>query len=286
LKKIGIIDVGGGVTGAFGAGVFDYLIEKNIVIPYCIGISAGSANVASYIAKQKERNYEFYTKYNISPKAISFRNYLKTGNLINLDYIYRELSNEGGMSPLDYEEMMKSDQEYYFVASDADTGKPEYFDKNDIKKNDYRVFCCSSCIPVICRAYPFNNHYYYDGAITDPILIKKCFEDGCDKVIIILTRERDYRKHDNKLKKSFYKQTKRKYPLLTEKTLVRDKTYNDALEEILEKYQDKVLIVSPDDTSKLKTLTKDVDELIKLYKDGYNKGRLVEEFYKGEINEK
>lgn len=285
MKKIGIIDVGGGLRGAFGAGVFDYLIEKDIVIPYCIGISAGSANIASYISKQKGRNYVFYTKYNLDKKAIGLSNFIKKRNFINLDYIYSELSNEDGINPLDFDKMSESDQEYYFVASDAISGEATYFDKNDIKKNDYRVFSCSSCIPVLCKPYPFKNHYYFDGAVTDPIPIRKCFDDGCDKVIVVLSREREFRKHDSKRKKAFYKTIKRKYPLFTEKLLVRDKTYNDALDLIESEYKDKVLIVSPDDTSKLSTLTKDVDELIKLYKDGYNKGKLVEEYYKGVNNE-
>lgn len=285
MKKIGIIDVGGGLRGAFGAGVFDYLIEKDIVIPYCIGISAGSANIASYITKQKGRNYVFYTKYNIDKRAIGLSNYIKKRNFINLDYIYSELSNEDGINPLDFDKMSESDQEYYFVASDAISGEATYFDKNDIKKNDYRVFSCSSCIPVLCKPYPFKNHYYFDGAVTDPIPIQKCFDDGCDKVIVVLSREREFRKHDSKRKKTFYKTIKRKYPLFTEKLLVRDKTYNDALDLIESEYRDKVFIVSPDDTSKLSTLTKDVDELIKLYKDGYNKGKLVEEYYKGVNNE-
>lgn len=285
MKKIGIIDVGGGLRGSFGAGVFDYLIEKNIVIPYCIGISAGSANVASYIAKQKGRNYKFFSKENLSNKAISFKNYLKNRNLINLDYIYKDLSNEKGRNPLDYDKIKESNQEYYFVASDAETGKAKFFDKNDIHKDDYRVFACSSCIPIICQAYSFNDHYYYDGAITDPIPVKKCFDDGCDKVIIVLSREIDFRKHDNIIRKIFYRTLKRKYPLFTKKLLVRDKTYNDALEHIQKQYKDKVFIVAPDDTSKLKTLTKDINELRKLYKDGYNKGKLVVEYYKGEMNE-
>ena len=34
MKKIGIIDVGGGTRSIFGAGVYDYLIDNNIEIPY------------------------------------------------------------------------------------------------------------------------------------------------------------------------------------------------------------------------------------------------------------
>ena len=55
--KIGVIDVGGGLRGVYGAGVFDYCMENEIHFDYCVGISAGSANISSYLAKQMGRNY-------------------------------------------------------------------------------------------------------------------------------------------------------------------------------------------------------------------------------------
>ena len=58
-----IIDVGGGLRGIYGAGVLDYCIDHHLDFDECIGVSAGSANMASYIARQKGRNYPFYLDY-------------------------------------------------------------------------------------------------------------------------------------------------------------------------------------------------------------------------------
>ena len=63
MEKIGIVDVGGGLRGIYPAGVFDYLLDNKIYLPYAIGVSAGSANVASYTARQKGRNKVFYEEY-------------------------------------------------------------------------------------------------------------------------------------------------------------------------------------------------------------------------------
>ncbi len=54
---IGIIDVGGGTRDIFGSGVFDYCLDNKLIFDYCIGVSAGSANCASYAAGQRGRNY-------------------------------------------------------------------------------------------------------------------------------------------------------------------------------------------------------------------------------------
>lgn len=57
MAKIGVIDVGGGLRGIYAAGVFDWCLENGVKFDYGIGISAGSANLASYLSGQRGRNY-------------------------------------------------------------------------------------------------------------------------------------------------------------------------------------------------------------------------------------
>ncbi|MBQ6538995.1 MAG: patatin family protein [Bacilli bacterium] len=279
--KIGIIDVGGGTRGIFGAGVLDYLIDNNIEIPYCIGISAGSGNMARYISKDNKASYIFYTKYAFTKEYMSWRNYFVTGNFVNLNYIYGTLSNEGADYPLDYEKLMDSQQELVVVATCAEDGKPVYFTKKDIEKNDYRIFACSSCLPVLCEPYYYEDHYYYDGAISNPIPVEKAFEDGCDKVIVILTRPIDFIKSDGK-KYLFYNKVRKRFPEFTKVLEKRCDIYNNQLKEIKEKYVEngKVLLIAPDSTKGLKTLSKDKKVFEKLYQEGYKKGELIKDFIK------
>lgn len=56
--KTGIVDVGGGLRGIYAAGVLDYCMDQGIHFDLGIGVSAGSANLASYAAGQRGRNYE------------------------------------------------------------------------------------------------------------------------------------------------------------------------------------------------------------------------------------
>ncbi|MGN0974396.1 MAG: patatin-like phospholipase family protein, partial [Gemmiger sp.] len=79
--KTGIVDVGGGLRGVYAAGVFDYCLDAGIHFDVGIGVSAGSANVISYIAGQKRRNYSFYTDYPFRKEYMSLRN-LALKNLI------------------------------------------------------------------------------------------------------------------------------------------------------------------------------------------------------------
>ena len=100
--KTGVIDVGGGLRGVYAAGIFDYCLDENIQFDLCIGVSAGSANVTSYIAGQKKRNYAFYTEYPFRKEYMSLRNFLFKKSYLDLDYVYGTLSNADGENPLDY----------------------------------------------------------------------------------------------------------------------------------------------------------------------------------------
>lgn len=137
--KIGVIDVGGGLRGVYAAGVFDYCLDENIRFDLCIGVSAGSANVTSYIAGQKKRNYAFYTEYPFRKEYMSLRNFLFKRTYLDLDYVYGTLSNEDGENPLDYQSVVNSPIDFLVVATDAKTGEAKYFDKSDLHLNNYSI---------------------------------------------------------------------------------------------------------------------------------------------------
>ena len=277
--KIGIIDVGGGLRDIFGTGIFDYLIDKNIFIDFLVGISAGSGNIITYMSKQSRRNYKSYMYFSKRKEYMSLSNYFKNRNYVDVDYIYNKLASDKGELPFDYETFKKSKSKCLIVVSNAKTGEPEYFAKEDIVKNEYGLCAASSNLPVMNKPYLYNNSLYYDGSITDPIPIEKCYEEKCDKIVIILTRPVNFRKKEKK-HKYLYKKIKKEYPDFTKKLEVRSSLYNKKLDEIIAKNDKNILIVSPEETSGLKTLTRNYDKMELLYKEGYEKGKIIEDFIK------
>lgn len=61
--KCGVVDVGGGLRGIYAAGVLDRCMDDGVRFDVGIGVSAGSANMASYAAGQRGRNYRFFAEY-------------------------------------------------------------------------------------------------------------------------------------------------------------------------------------------------------------------------------
>ena len=277
---IGVIDVGGGMRAAYGAGVFDWCMDNGIKFDYCVGISAGSANVVSYLAGQRGRNYVFYTEYDMRDECMSFKNFVKTRNFVDLEYAYGKLSNEGGEYPLDFKAASDNPAVFKIVATNAITGKPHYFDKSDMKQNDYGAIKASSCVPAANQPYVVNGVPYYDGGMSDPIPLEKCFEAGCDKMVLILTRPKDYER-DPRKDEIATKLIQGKYPEAARTMSKRAIIYNTEL-WLAKKYEEqgKVLIVAPDDIGGMKTLTKDKEMIEKLYHKGYSDAEAIREFLK------
>mgnify|MGYP004676341623 FL=1 len=276
--KIGVVDVGGGLRGSFGAGVLDYCMEQGIRFDFGIGVSAGAANISSYMANQKGRNFVFYTEYFQREQYMGVKNLIHTGSYIGLDYIYSSLSDHEGDYPLDWKTIRNDPRDMMIVATDANTGLPHYFQKYDMRQDSYDPIKASCCVPVINRPYKVDGIPYFDGGLSDPVPYEKAFEAGCDKVVVILTRPEDYRripKNDKIIADLLHPH----YPNASFAMRNRSVVYNqqvDACEYL--QVQGKVCIVAPDSIGKMKTLTKDKDSIEALYYKGYEEAKSILNF--------
>ena len=265
----GVIDVGGGTRGAYGAGVFDYFLDNGIDFDYCIGVSAGSANCASYLGGQRSRNYRFYTDYGFRKEYMGFGNLIKTGSYINFRYIYGTLSNSDGEDPLDYDKILDNKAIYKIVATDAESGEAVYFDKtHGMSSDNYLALMASCCVPLANKPVVINNHKYFDGGVADPVPIDKAIEDGCTKLVIILTKP--VTMGDNvKRNARAARLLKWKYPNAAAALKSRSELYSQSLKKALQfEKEGKAVVIAPSDISGMGTLTKDLASIKKLYESG------------------
>ena len=276
--KIGIVDVGGGTRGIFGAGVLDRCMEMGFMADHFVGVSAGSANGASYLAGQKGRNLVFYNEFAFRKEYMSWDNLIRTGSYLDLDYIYSTLSNDDGEYPLDYDAMMANSCGFEVVATNAVTGRSMYFRKEEIKRNQYDFFKASCCVPGIDKPYYVGKIPCFDGGLADPIPYKRAFRAGCDKVIVILTKPRDTVRTSGK-DRALAVTIAAEYPKAAETWVNRANVYNRCVEEIFElEKEGKVLIVAPEDIGELKTLSQDHAALEDLYMQGKKAAVAIPEF--------
>lgn len=230
-KKIGLVVEGGGMKCAYGAGIMDAFLDEGITFDYCIGVSGGSGNVASYLAGQRGRNLRFFTDHIHSPDYFGLKSLLKTGDLFGLEYIYGDLTRRDGEDPLDFPALMKNPAEYEVVVTNALTGKPEYYGREMMQQDDYRLIMASSAIPVACHPVELNGTPYFDGGLTDAIPVRRAMERGCEKLVVLLTKNRNYVRKPQGMR-GLYRRVCRRYPRSVDAIDRRHEVYNDNLRDV------------------------------------------------------
>ena len=266
-KKVGLVLEGGGMRGIYTVGVLDLLLDHDIQMDYVIGVSAGACHGASYVSNQRGRSYKVNTEYLGDSRYLSFKNYLKTKSLFGMDFLFDEIPNK--LNLFDYDHFLSSKCEFVIGVTDVQTGKPVYFGKEHLNK-DNTVLRASSSIPIFSPIVEYKGGKYLDGGTSDPIPVRKAIEDGCDQVIVVLTRDRGYVKPQESFR-TIYKRAFKKYPEMIRLLDERQQIYNDTLQYIkrLEK-EGRAVVVAPAKPIKISRFEKNLEVLNGLYKMGMN----------------
>ena len=209
---------------------------------------------------------------------MSFRNFLKTGSFLGLEYIYGTLTNSNGENPLDYEAFQSSSTGFEVVATDAESGNPFYFEKDSMEKDRYGFLMASCCVPLVCKPHEFNGRLYYDGGVSDPIPYRRAIEAGCKRIIVILTKPID-KKLGSVRNAAAASLLRHRYPNAAKAITECNNLYTRQLVEVMKlQTEGKALIIAPDNIGNLKTLSSDTASLTELYKKGYKDGAKIAAF--------
>jgi len=269
MNKVGLILEGGGMRGIYTAGVLDFFIEKNIEVDLVVGVSAGGCHGASYLSKQHKRAFHTNVDYLHDKNYLSFSNLIKTGSMFGMDMMFNKIPNE--LYPYDHETFKKSKSEFVVVATNCITGRAEYFTLTDMQKEI--LYLQASCsIPMFSNIVDVDGYKLVDGGVSDSIPIEYAIKRGCNKNIVVLTRDKTYSKNKvNSLATSFIKRKYKKYPNLVRAIENRHINYNKSLDLVkkLEESND-ALVIRPKSVVKVSQVEKNYDKLYNLYMDGYN----------------
>ena len=267
MIEAGLVVEGGGMRGVYTAGVLDYFMEKNLYFHDCYGVSAGACHISSYVSKQIGRSIKVTLDYIDDKRYCSINSLIKTGDMFGVEMLYDIIPNK--LELYDYDTFNKFKGNFYSVVTNCKTGKAEYIKIKDMKK-DIIAVRASSSLPLLARIVEINGEKYLDGGITDSIPIKKSIEDNHRKNVVILTRDKTYRKK----KSSFlpiFKLKYRKYPNLVNAIENRYKMYNNTLDFIEEKVKTgEVFVIQPKEPVNISRVEKDKTKLKELYDKGYN----------------
>lgn len=276
VSNIGLVLEGGGRRGIFTCGVLDYFLEKGIEFPYVIGVSAGACNGLSYLSKQKERakktNIDLYEQY----RYMGWNYLLKKKNFFDFDFMFHDIPER--ILPYDYDTYFTSEQRFEMVTTNCLTGEAAYLEDKDSPERVIAIAKASSSLPILSPITYVDNIPMLDGGIADSIPVERAQSQGYNKNVVVLTRNKGYRKKskDMKIPSFIYK----KYPAMRQALEKRNELYNyqlNLVEQLEEEGQ--IFVIRPERPIEVGRLERNIQKLEALYHEGYSLASKIDQLY-------
>lgn len=269
----GLILEGGGMRGVFTCGVLDNLMDRGIRFPYTIGVSAGACNGLSYMSEQRGRgkfsNIDLLEKY----RYIGLKQLIFNGNIMDFDLLFHKFPEE--IIPYHYDKFAACKERFEMVTTSCRTGRACYYDEKMDPVRIIDIVKASSSLPFVSPISYVDGEPMLDGGIADSIPLLRARELGFDNNLVVLTRNKGYRKPQKPTTVPWF--FYRKYPLLREAIRRRNALYNEQI-DLVERLEDKgeLVVIRPQKPITVDRIERDTRKLLDLYNEGYECAAAVE----------
>lgn len=267
--KTGLVLEGGALRTIFSAGVCDGLLAGGVMTDYVVGVSAGAAYGVSYLSGQQGRNLEVATRFAPDKRYMGMANLLRKDNrsYFGLDFTFRRIPEE--LVPFDYETFAAWPGTMEAVVTNLNTGKADYLEVPRDAQGSALLLQASCALPLMFPVFHIDGQPYLDGGVADGIPFERALEQGCDRVIVVLTKPRDYvRKSDHALR--LVERKYRQWPNFCYTMQKRAEIYNKCRERLFQfEREGKILVIAPETTHGVSRTERDVEKLRLLWADGF-----------------
>ena len=266
-KEAALVLEGGGTRGVFTAGVLDYLLEKQVKLPYVIGVSAGACNAIDYVSEQIGRTKDCTIIQDKNKRFIGTKDALKKGYLFDMDRLFDEYPNR--LFPFDFDTYFASDIPCEVVVTNCLTGEAMYLSEKQDKERLLTICRASSSIPLISPVVDVDGIPCVDGGVADSVPLIHSMKLGHQKNVVVLTRNKGYRKKAPGKSRLLYTAALKKYPNLLNALLNRYRNYNRVM-ELIEKWEEEghIFVIRPE-VEPVSRTEQNVEKLTEFYDHGY-----------------
>ena len=261
--KRGLVLEGGAMRGLFTAGVLDVFMENNVKFDGIVGVSAGACFGCNYKSGQPGRVIRYNRRFARDPRYCSWTSLVRTGDLFNADFCYRELPM--ALDVFDAAAYAANPMEFHVVATDCATGKAVYRRLDKADDEAFRWIQASASMPLVSRPVRIGGGEYLDGGLSDGIPLRYFESLGYSRNVVITTRPHGYRKFPT-WKVRLLKPLLRRRPKIYVALSTRHEWYNAALEYIDSRVASgDALLIAPERPLEISRVCHDPDTMQRVY---------------------
>ena len=255
--KVGLVLEGGALRTIFSTGVFDAMLEKDLMV--------------SYVSRQPRRNLEILTRFANDRRYMGLKNliYQRNRSYFGLEFSYETIPNQ--LVPFDYDTFAAFPGSVEAVVTNLETGQAEY--KEVPRRDEKFLLLQATCaMPLMFPIYWLDGKPYLDGGAAEAVPYRRAFERGCDRAVVILTKPRSFVRRQEKLLPLIQRRY-REYPNFCRTMAERAERDNRARQELFQlEREGKALVIAPESLHGVGRIEHNVDKLRMLWAEGYQQG--------------
>ena len=251
--------------------MLDVLMEEGINFQTVIGTSAGALNGMNYVSGQIGRSARLNLTYRHDSRYVGMKAFRKNQGLIGFDFAYNEYEK---IDPLNRERFFDPRRKYVAVTTGYPSGETRYFDRDECD-DILQAIRASASMPFLSRPVEVEGEHFLDGGCSCKIAIDWALEHGYEKIVVVRTRDTDYRydlNKDNtaKMAKRFYHKT----PAFAEILADGEKKYNELADRLDALHSSgRIFMIAPSVRPTVSRVESNMEKLGELYYLGYNDAR-------------
>lgn len=209
--------------------------------------------------RAKASNIDLMAEY----KYVGFRYLLTQGCIMDFKLLFEDFPER--ILPYDYPAYFSNPARFVMVTTNCLTGRAEYLEEKQSAARVMDIVRASSSLPYVTKITHVDGVPMLDGGIVDSLPVEYALSQGCERLVVVLTRNKGYRK----------------YPLLQKALQNRNAEYNRVI-ELIEKLEDegRILVIRPQKPIRVSRMEKDPAKLQELYDEGYAEASKVQSLIK------
>jgi predicted patatin/cPLA2 family phospholipase len=217
---------GGGLRGAFGAGVLSELARSGTRFDDVFAVSSGAPTAAYLVAGQVEDAVRIWEHHTHGEQLVSPRRWIRGATLLDIDGLIGVFER---VVPLDTARLGRAEARCWIVVTNCHTGRPDHV--RATPGNAMDLLRATMALPIAYgKVVAVGGVPYVDGGVVEAVPVRRAAALDHDRKLLVLTQPRGYRGRDSRAAAWLLGLGYARYPAIRRALGSHFRTSNEALD--------------------------------------------------------
>lgn len=268
MSKLGLVLEGGGLRAAYTAGVLRWFKDNHVNVDFVVGISSGALLATLFVADERDALKLLAVDYASKKENVGWSPMLREFAPVGYNYLFKEIIQN--KLKLDMNKVIHASIPLEIGVYDLYDQQTLWLNNQDLDK-EWKFVHAACVLPIAGRAVRIGKKRYLDAGLRSMISIDRSLANGCDRHIVITTKDKDFvRKQNSKPLQFVLDMMYLRFPTMRKQFRLRTGIYYEekAKVEALEE-KGEAIFLRPSKDLGVKRFSGDYDQLKALYDLGY-----------------